>query len=156
LPAQTHDCARGLCRLSWLRARVVSRKFVAFVLRYLVCREFPKSRSFGSAEVRFAQDDRSFFDINIGDGTLERISVGVFAGLEGVVDSHPLCKITHKGCGTQSKGWGTRRFVRVWRPARQPLLRAALQNSLLADGLLPPALTPDIYPCYLRPSWRIP
>jgi hypothetical protein len=49
---------------------VVSQKFVAFVLRYLVCREFPKSRSFGSAEVRFAQDDRSFFDINIGDMTL--------------------------------------------------------------------------------------
>jgi hypothetical protein len=43
----------------------VSQKFMAFVLHYPVCREFPKSRSFGSAEVRFAQDDRSFFDINI-------------------------------------------------------------------------------------------
>ncbi len=31
---------------------------------------FPKSRSFGSAEERFAQDDRSFFDMNIGDRTL--------------------------------------------------------------------------------------
>jgi hypothetical protein len=30
----------------------------------------PKSRSFGSAEVGFAQDDRSFFDMDIGDRTL--------------------------------------------------------------------------------------
>jgi hypothetical protein len=49
----------------------VSQKFVAFVLNYLVCRELPEEQSFGSAEVRFAQDDRSFVDMNIGDRTLE-------------------------------------------------------------------------------------
>jgi hypothetical protein len=60
--------------ITGMGTRVVSQRFVAFVLRYLVCREFPKSRSFGSAEVRFAQDDRSFFDINIGDRILGLIA----------------------------------------------------------------------------------
>jgi len=52
---------------------VVSQKFMTFVSRCVSGHRRPKHRSFDSAEVRFAQDDRPFFDKNFGDKTLEAI-----------------------------------------------------------------------------------
>ena len=44
--------------------------FVAFVQEWLACRELPRCRSFDSAEVRFAQDDREFVDGTFPDRSL--------------------------------------------------------------------------------------
>jgi hypothetical protein len=51
---------------------VVFLKFVAFVRSWLGCRELTKCRSFDSAEVRFAQDDRLSCDRNFRDRTVVR------------------------------------------------------------------------------------
>src|ERR1700721_537949 len=49
----------------------MSRKFVALVQGWLVLRELPKMQvPFDSAEVRFAQDDRVFWDRNLRERTL--------------------------------------------------------------------------------------
>jgi len=59
------------------RTNAVSQKFVLLAEGRLKRSEFPKSRSFDSAEVRFAQDDSSVFDMNLRDRMI-RVEVMIY------------------------------------------------------------------------------